>query len=128
MPNRARMAKLMGADIVIDPSKEDTVKKIMDLTKDLGVTRIIECSGSTDGIALTVDIISVDGVIVLTGQSVGTKIPIEIGKTIWKHAKIVGSCGAPFFFQQTIDFMAKNLVDSYLEEESKPERKNWEPV
>ena len=90
-PNRAGMAKTMGADIVIDPSKGDPVKKIMDLTGGLGVTRIIECSGSTGGIAMTVDIIAVNGVIVLTGQSIGTKIPIEIGKTIWKHAKIIGS-------------------------------------
>jgi len=105
------MAKTMGADQVVDPSKGDPVKKIMELTEGLGVTRIIECSGSTEGIAMTVDIISVNGVIVLTGQSIGTKIPIEIGKTIWKHANIIGSCGAPSFFQQTIDFMAKNLVD-----------------
>lgn len=110
-PHRAEMAKKMGADMVIDPSVGDPVKDIMDLTGGLGVTRIIECSGSIGGIALTVDIISVNGVIVLTGQSIGTKIPIEIGKTIWKHAKIVGSCGSPYFFQQTIDFMAKGLVD-----------------
>ena len=60
---------------------------------------------------MTVDIISIDGVIVLTGQSIGTKIPIEIGKIIWKHAQIIGSCGAPHFYPQTIDFMSKGLID-----------------
>ena len=110
-PNRAKLAKEMGAKIIINPSIENAVEKIMDLTNGLGVTRIIECSGSKDGIAMTVDIISVDGAIVLTGQSIGTKIPIEIGKIIWKHAKIIGSCGAPFFWPQTIDFMSKGLVD-----------------
>jgi threonine dehydrogenase-like Zn-dependent dehydrogenase len=55
--------------------------------------------------------VGIDGTIVLTGQSVGTKIPIEIGKLIWRHAQIVGSCGAPYFFPETIDFIAKKLID-----------------
>ncbi len=36
---------------------------------------------------------------------------MEIGKTIWKHAKIVGSCGAPDFFPKTLAYMAKKLND-----------------
>ena len=110
-PNRVKLAKDIGAKYVLDPNKGDITGEVMRLTNGLGVNRIIECSGSIGGIALTVDIISVDGVIVLTGQSIGTKIPIEIGKIIWKHAKIVGSCGAPYFFPNTIDFLSKNLID-----------------
>lgn len=109
--HRIKMAKEMGAKIIIDPSKEDPVKVIMDLTNGLGVTRIIECSGSSVGIAMTVDIVSVDGKIVLTGQSIGTKVPIEIGKTIWKHATILGSCGAPYFFPNAITFLSKGLFN-----------------
>lgn len=109
--HRIKMAKEMGAKIIIDPSKGDPVKEVMKLTNGLGVTRIIECSGSINGIAMTVDIISVDGIIVLTGQSIGTKIPIEIGKIIWKHALIIGSCGAPYFFPNTITFLSKGLFD-----------------
>jgi L-iditol 2-dehydrogenase len=60
---------------------------------------------------MTVDIVAVDGNIVLTGQSVGTKVPIEIGKTIWKHATISGYAGAHFYFPKTLAFMAKKLVD-----------------
>ena len=105
------MAKDFGAEVVIDPTKGDTVKEIMDLTKELGLTSIIECSGSTSGIAMTVDVIAVDGKIVLTGQSVGTKVPIEIGKTIWTHAKVIGSCGSALWASKTLDFLAKNLVD-----------------
>lgn len=110
-PKRAKLAKDIGAKHLLNPDKDDIVKEVMDLTGGLGVDRIIECSGSIGGISLTVDIVSVDGVIVLTGQSIGTKIPIEIGKIIWKHAKIIGSCGAPYFFPSTIDFLSKNLID-----------------
>ena len=110
-PYRQKMAREMGAKTILDPSKDDVAAQIMDLTDGLGLTKIIECSGSIPGTAMTVDVIAVDGTIVLTGQSVGTKVPIEIGKTIWRHANITGYAGPHFYFPQTIAYMAKGLVD-----------------
>lgn len=110
-PYRQKMARAMGADKIVDPSKEDSVAYLMDLTEGLGFTLIVECSGSIAGIASTVDVIAVDGRIVLTGQSMGLKIPIELGKTIWKHAHVIGSCGSPNFFPQTITYMSRRLAD-----------------
>jgi L-iditol 2-dehydrogenase len=109
---RRRMALAVGADLVVDPSKEDLVARVMDFTDGLGLTLIVECSGSPAGIASTVDVIGVNGRIVLTGQSMGLKPAMEIGKTIWKHATIVGSCGAPDYFPRTLKYMAKHLADS----------------
>lgn len=112
MASRQKMAReIGGADEIVDPSQEDFSKKMMDLTGGLGADLIIECSGSKDGIASTVDVAAVHGRIVLTGQSMGVKIPIELGKTIWKHACVVGSCGSPFFFPKTIVYMSRGLVD-----------------
>ena len=109
---RIKIAReLYGADLVINPSMEDPVKRVMELTNGLGATKIVECSGSISGIALTVDIVAVSGKIALTGHSLGTKVPIEIGKTIWTEATILGSCGAPYFMQNTIDFLSRMLVD-----------------
>jgi L-iditol 2-dehydrogenase len=110
-PFRQRMAKEMGADVVVDPSQEDVVARVMELTDGFGLTLIIECSGSKAGIAATVDQVAVDGRIVLTGQSMGLKIPIELGKTIWKHAQVIGSCDAPHFFPKTIAYLSRQLAD-----------------
>lgn len=111
-PVRQKLAKEVGgADIVVDPSKGDAVEQVMELTNGLGVSLIVECSGSVPGIASTVEMIAVDGRIVITGQSMGVKIPIELGKTIWKHANIMGSCGAPNFFPNTIAFISRHLAD-----------------
>jgi L-iditol 2-dehydrogenase len=110
-PYRQKMAKEMAADLVVDPFVDDWKDAVMDQTSGLGFTRIIECSGSKAGIASTVDLIAPDGNIVLTGQSMGLEIPIELGKTIWKHAKVIGSCGSPGFFPQTITYISRGLVD-----------------
>jgi len=112
MPARQQMAlEIGGADRIVDPSKADFLRQMTQLTDGLGCSLIIECSGSKAGIAATVDVAAVHGRIVLTGQSMGVQIPIELGKTIWKHANVAGSCGSPFFFPKTIAYMSRGLVD-----------------
>ena len=108
---RKNMARDMGAKTIIDPSKENMVEAVMELTDGLGLSLIVECSGSRDGIASTVETVSVDGRIVLTGQSMGLQIPAELGKMIWKHALMVGSCGSPGFFPKTLVYMSRKLAD-----------------
>ncbi len=110
-PFRAQMACDVGADVVIDPRAENLVERVRDLTDGLGLSLIVECSGSEAGIASTVEVVAVDGRIVLTGQSFGLKPAVALGKTIWTHATIAGSCGAPHFFPKTIAYMARRLND-----------------
>jgi len=43
---RQDLAKFYGADLIVDPSKEDTVSRVMDLTSGLGVDRSIEALGA----------------------------------------------------------------------------------
>jgi L-iditol 2-dehydrogenase len=109
---RAKMALSFGAEAVIDPVKENLAERAMDLTDGLGFTLIVECSGNPTAIASTVDVVAVGGRIVLTGQSIGTKVSSELGKIIWKDAKIIGSCDAPHFFPKTIQYIARHLADT----------------
>ncbi len=43
---RQDLAKFYGADLIVDPSKEDTVHRIMELTNDLRVDGAIEALGA----------------------------------------------------------------------------------
>ena len=47
----------------------------------------------------------------LIGQSAGRTIPIEIGRTIFPGATIVGSSGSPYYFPKTLTFLSRRLVD-----------------
>jgi threonine dehydrogenase-like Zn-dependent dehydrogenase len=49
----------------------------------------------------------------LIGHSIGRKIPVEIGKTIWKGMSIYGQGGISDFTPRTIRFMdrARRAVD-----------------
>jgi threonine dehydrogenase-like Zn-dependent dehydrogenase len=108
---RRQMAQDLGADVVIDPTAGDVVEQILDHTGGRGATLVLECSGSNGALEATVDVVAKQGRIVLIGQSVGRKIPIEIGRTILQGATIVGSSGSPYFFPKTLAFMSRRLVD-----------------
>ena len=72
---------------------------------------MFECSGSDGGRGSTVDIVANRGRIVLIGQGVNQKVPIELDQAIFKGASIVGSCGTAFYFAKTLVFMSRRLVD-----------------
>ena len=108
---RRQMAQDLGADVVIDPTAGDVVEQVLDHMGGRGATLVLECSGSNGALEATVDVVAKQGRIVLIGQSVGRKIPIEIGKTIFQGATIVGSSGSPYFFPKTLAFMSQRLVD-----------------
>ncbi|NIO09414.1 MAG: zinc-binding dehydrogenase, partial [Deltaproteobacteria bacterium] len=134
-PFRRQMARDLGADVVIDPTtgvlvehlmdhtggrrfatpsspgRGVLIEQVLDHTGGRGATLVLECSGSNGALEATIDVVAKGGRIVLIGQSAGRKIPIEIGKTIFQGATIVGSSGSPYFFPKTLTFMSRRLVD-----------------
>ncbi len=108
---RRQLAQDMGADVVIDPTAGDVVEQVLDHTGGQGATLVLECSGSDGALAATMDVVAKEGRVVLIGQSGGRKVAIEIGKSIWQGATIIGSSGCPYFFPKTLTFMSRHLVD-----------------
>lgn len=110
-PFRQEMARKLGADVVIDPTLGDVIEQVLAHTGGRGATLVLECSGSNGALEASIDAVAKHGRIVLIGQSVGRKIPIEIGKTIFQGVTISGSSGSPYFFPKTLTFMSRRLVD-----------------
>ena len=111
---RRQMAlDVVGVDRVIDPFNEDVDEIVMEETGGQGASLIVECTGSDFGVSKTVDIAKPHARIRFIGHSIGRKIPIEIGKAIWKGLNLQGSAGQPWFFTKTIKFMnrAKTQID-----------------
>jgi len=110
-PFRQEMARDLGADAIIDPTGGNLVQQVLEQTAGRGATLVVECSGNNGALESVLDVVAKQGRIVLIGQSVGRKIPIEIGKAIFTGATIVGSSGSPHFFPKTLAFMSRRLVD-----------------
>lgn len=106
---RADLARSVGADVVLDPGDGRVVDTIRELTEGRGASLVLECSGADSALAASIDVVRKHGRIVLVGQSVGRKVPIEIGMSIWKGACIQGSCDSPYFFPKTLQFMSRTM-------------------
>lgn len=104
--SRRDRARKYGADETVDPSNGMLVQQIMNLTDGLGGSVCVEASGNDNAIASLFDVSAHSGRIRLIGHSIGRKVPVEIGKTIWKTLSITGSGGTKNFGQRTIRFMS----------------------
>jgi threonine dehydrogenase-like Zn-dependent dehydrogenase len=95
-----------GADEAIDPTEGKLEERIMDLTAGEGASVCVEASGTDNALAALFDVSGHSARIRLIGHSIGRKVPVEIGKTIWKTLDITGSGGTKNFGQRTIRFMS----------------------
>ncbi|HYX70478.1 MAG TPA: zinc-binding dehydrogenase, partial [Terriglobales bacterium] len=73
--HRRKIAKQMKADYVLDPSKEDVVKKMMEATDGTGVDVVLEMAGHPDAIRTGFDIVRRGGRVSLLGL---TSKPISL--------------------------------------------------
>ncbi len=112
LENRRTTAVKYGADFVVDPTAAPIEEQIMDLTNGRGGSVVVEASGNDNAIASLFDISGYSGRVRLVGHSIGRKVPVEIGKTIWRTLSITGSAGTKDFGQRTIRFM-NAIYDKY---------------
>ncbi|MGD9182533.1 MAG: alcohol dehydrogenase catalytic domain-containing protein, partial [Desulfobacterales bacterium] len=96
--NRRERALQYGAEAVVDPT-DNLVEQIEALTDGRMGTVVVECSGNDAAIESLFDISGHSARVRLVGHSIGRKIPVEIGKTIWRTLDITGSGGTKNFAQ-----------------------------
>lgn len=109
---RRERALQYGADVVLNPLDEDYYEQIKAATDGHGPSVIAEASGSNSALAAIFDVAGHSCRVNLIGHSIGRKVPVEIGKTIWSTLKIKGSGGTKDWAQRTIRFMSA-IKDKY---------------
>jgi len=110
--SRRKRALKYGADEVLDPQEGGFYDHIMDLTEGHGGSVCVEASGNDAAIASLFDVSGHSAQVRLIGHSIGRKVPVELGKTIWKTLSITGSGGTKDFGPRTIRFMCA-IRDKY---------------
>jgi L-iditol 2-dehydrogenase len=107
LANRREYARKLGADVVIDPTSiADLPAEVAKYTSTpRGATVIVEASGNDKAIADLFDVAGRQPRMRLIGHSVGHKVPVEIGKTIWRGISIYGQGGISYHMPRTITFM-----------------------
>lgn len=109
--DRAKIAQSLGAEIVIDPIKQNTKEAVMDATKGVGATIVIEASGRPEAMAQTLEVAAFHGRVVIIGISVGGKAQTEMGLIQSKELQVRGIIGSPGVWPETIRFLSRTNLD-----------------
>lgn len=107
---RLEYALKLGAERVINASKEDAVKQIMEFTGGRGVDAIIEASGSPKAIQQALDAVKPGGRIILVGYPL-VDVPILIDKILMKELDILGVHRYANVFPTAIRLVSSGKVD-----------------
>jgi len=110
--SRRKLALQFGADYALDPTAPNFMEELDRITEGRGPSVVVECSGNDAGIASVFDIAGQSARVGLVGHSIGRKVPVELGKAIWKTLKLTGAGGTKDWFPGTIRFMSR-IKDRY---------------
>jgi threonine 3-dehydrogenase len=110
---RQELAKKMGADLVVDPSREDVVAAVRAATDGHGAEVVLEMSGVPKAIDQGTRMLAIGGRMSLLGLP---NEPVALDLTdqvIFKEARLFGVTGREIFrtWQQTTTLLATGMVD-----------------
>jgi len=109
-PQRSRIAKELGADLVLDPAAlgEDLPATILDFTG-FGADVVFECAGTPSALEGTVDYVSSGGQIMLLGLHEG-KVPFDFWQTLHREIDVKGSLGWLDEYLYVLDFLERKRI------------------
>jgi threonine dehydrogenase-like Zn-dependent dehydrogenase len=85
------LARRLGADIVIDPSKEDYMSIIKSCTGGAGADVVFEATGLQAGLDIATDAVRVKGTISIYGYHTGERRSINMERWNWKALTVVNA-------------------------------------
>ena len=112
---KRKLALKLGADYVIDPKNDNVVQEAMEITDDRGFDRVIEASGDSKMIPLTLEMLAQCGKIVLFGIYPGDpKLDLSMEKLWFKEAGIQAVFGQSNLFPRAVDILPKLDLKSMM--------------
>ncbi len=111
IPNRLEIAKKLGADITINPTEEDAVQQVLDLTDGYGCDVYIEATGHPSAVEQGLHMIRKAGTFV---EFSVMREPVTVDWTIigdTKELNIHGSHLGPYAYPLAIDYIHSGTID-----------------
>jgi threonine dehydrogenase-like Zn-dependent dehydrogenase len=107
---RLEMARKMGADITINPARQDPAVVLAEHGKAGGVDLTFEALGSTPTVETAVNMTRKGGSITLVGN-IQPQIQLPLQKIVSREIRVTGSCAIAGEYPLVLDMMARNKLD-----------------
>jgi 2-desacetyl-2-hydroxyethyl bacteriochlorophyllide A dehydrogenase len=109
-PRKLAVGKAMGADAVVDVTKEDLAGFVMENTAGKGVDAVLETSGNIETISQCLNVVAHRGTIALIGFFETTLNGFNIDTLVFKEVQMRGIMGEFGLAEQVIDIMARQKM------------------
>jgi len=110
IPLRREIAMKLGADATIDPSDDDPVEAVQEITRG-GADLVVEAAGHSSSLANVFDYAREEGCVSMVGINIGQKFPVELGKIQIKNLNVRGCIGSPGVWPAAIRFLERTGID-----------------
>ncbi len=98
LEHKRRIARALGADVVLDPSSDDIIAAVLERTE-MGADVVIECVGKPATMQMSLTLARRGGVVEFFGVCpIGVTMPMEPNLVYFKELTIVGSYVNPHTF------------------------------
>ena len=105
---RRRIARRLGAHVVIDPSQESLRDRVMALTKDRGADVVCEAVGKPELVAEALALTRATGHLQLVGVNPkGSTLPLDLWDVHYREIRISGAFGRGTAFRRALALMPK---------------------
>jgi L-iditol 2-dehydrogenase len=105
---RRRIARRLGAHVVVDPSKESLRDRVMALTRDRGADVVCEAVGKPALVAEALALTKAAGYLQLVGVNPqGSQLPLDLWDVHYREIRIGGAFGRGTAFRRALALMPK---------------------
>ena len=91
LEERLELACKLGADITINSSEEDAVKRVMEITRGKGADVVVEATGEQKPLDMASEMVRIRGTLVVFGYHVGGPRSVDMASWNWKGLDIVSA-------------------------------------
>ena len=115
LEERRRIARRLGAGVVVDPTRESLADRMMALTRGRGADVVCEAVGKPELVAEALTLVKAAGVVQLVGVSPkGSRLPLDLYDVHYRELRIHGAYGRGTAFRRALALLptlgARRLV------------------
>jgi L-iditol 2-dehydrogenase len=108
LEERRAIARKLGANVVIDPAKENLRERVMALTGERGADLVCEAVGKPELVTEAMTLVKTGGVLQLVGVSPkGSEMPLSLWDVHYREIRIGGAFGRGTAFRRALALMPR---------------------
>ena len=107
--SRLKLAKEMGADLVVQGSPAEVVAEVLRFTSGRGVDVALEAVGRDETVGMAIDCVRKGGTVVLVGN-IAREVKLPLQKVVTRQIRLQGSCASAGEYPEAMELVSSGRI------------------